>query len=49
MVAWSEAWVCGRPAGAHGCLSLVSVAFCQVSLSDGLLTRPEQFYRVWYV
>ena len=42
VAARSKAWVCGRsragivgsnPAGGHGCLSVVSVVFCQVEVS----------------
>ena len=34
----------------HGCLSLASVACCQVSgFCGGLVTRPKESYRVWCV
>jgi hypothetical protein len=42
VAAHSKAWVCGRslagiagsnPTGGHGCLSVVSVACCQVEVS----------------
>jgi len=32
------------------CLSVVSVMCCEVEVScDGLITRPEGFYRLWRV
>ena len=36
----------------NGCLSVVSVVCCVLSgrgLCDGLITRPEESYRVWCV
>ena len=59
VAARSKAWVYGRspaenvgsnPTGGHGCLS---VAECSVlsgrGLCDGLITRPEESYRLWRV
>ena len=56
----SKAWVCGQsfggitgsnPTGGHGCLSFASVVCCKVGrgLCVGLITRPDESYRVWYV
>jgi len=55
----SKAWVCGRslagiassyPAGGHVCVSLVSVVCCQAEvICVGLITHPEESYRVWCV
>jgi hypothetical protein len=34
----------------HGCLSLVSVCVLSgAGLCDGLITPPEEYYRVWCV
>ena len=33
----------------HGCLSVVSVVLSGRGLCDGLVTRPQEFYRVWRV
>jgi hypothetical protein len=33
----------------HGCLSVLSVVFCQVDVCVCLITRPEVSYRVWCV
>jgi hypothetical protein len=34
----------------HGCLSVVSVVFCAGrGLCDGLITLPEESYRLWCV
>ena len=60
VAARSKAWVCDRSlariagsnrAGGHGCTSVVSVVYCQVErgLCDGLITRPEESYRLWCV
>jgi hypothetical protein len=56
---WSKAWTLGRAlagivgsnlTGGHGCLSLVSVCGLSVrGLCDGLITLPEEPYRVWCV
>jgi hypothetical protein len=35
------------PAGGMDGLSLVSVVCCQVEVSDGPITRPEESYRLW--
>jgi hypothetical protein len=48
---WSKAWVCSRsPAGivgSNGCLSVVSVVCLSGrGLCDGLITRPEESYRL---
>jgi len=59
MATRSKAWVCGRslpgilgsnPAG-HGGLSVVSVLYVLSGsgLCVGLITRPEESYRVWCV
>jgi hypothetical protein len=54
----SKASVCGRSfagivgsnlTGRHGCLSLVSVVLLGRSLCDGMVTRPEESYRMWCV
>ena len=55
----SKACICSRspaemagsnPAGGHGCLSVVSVmCLSGTGLCDGLITRPEEFYRLWCV
>jgi hypothetical protein len=42
-----KAWVCGRRR--HECLSLASVVCRQVEVCVGLITRPEEYYRVWCV
>jgi hypothetical protein len=47
-------WDCGFESHrGHGCLSVVSVVCCQVqvsaSLCDGLITCPEESYRLWCV
>ena len=59
MAARSKASVCGRllagtagsnPTGGHGCLTVVSVVCCAGrSLCDGLITHPEESYRLWCV
>ena len=59
VAARSKAWVCGRslagivgsnPTGAHGCLSVVIVVCCTGrEVCDGLITRPEESYRLWCV
>ena len=37
-----------RPGGGHGYLFLLSVVCCQVEVfASGLITRPEESYRVW--
>ena len=57
VAARSRAWVCGRSSaeimgsnltGRHGCLSVVSVVFGR-GLFVGLITRPEEYYRLWCV
>jgi hypothetical protein len=30
-------------------MSVVSVVYCQVGLCDGLITHPEESYRLWRV
>ena len=55
----SKARVCGcslpgivgsNPAEVHVCFSVAIVVCCAgTSLSDGLITRPEESYRVWKV
>jgi hypothetical protein len=54
VAALCKAWVCGRSLGllvrippGHGCLSLVSVVLSGRGLCDGLITRPEESYRLW--
>ena len=51
----SKAWVCDRLLAwdcgfefrrGHGCLSLLIDVYC---LCVGLITRPEELYRVWCV
>ena len=59
VAARSKAWVCGRslaeiagsnPTGGYGCLSVESVVCCAGrGLCDGLITRPEETYRLWCV
>ena len=58
LAARSKAWVYGHSlAGIVGSnptggmdVSLVIVVCCQVEVSaSGLITRPEEFYRVWCV
>jgi hypothetical protein len=58
VAARSEAWVCGcslagivgsNPIGGHGCLSVVSCVLSGRGLCVGLITRPEESYRVWCV
>ena len=58
VAARSETWVCGRSlagvAGSNAALSWISVSFecCVLSgrgLCVGLITRPEESYRVWCV
>jgi len=40
----------GGGGGGGGCLSVVSVVCCQgIGLYDELITRPEEFYRLWCV
>ena len=41
-------WVPIPPRG-HGCLSVVSGVFSDKGLCDGLITRPEDSYRLWCV
>jgi hypothetical protein len=57
MVERSKAWICGRssaeivgsiPAG-DGCFSVVGVVCCQVGLCNELITRTEEFCRLWCV
>jgi hypothetical protein len=56
VAARSKAWFCGRSlAGTcgseflqkHGSLCLVSVVLSGRGLCVGLITRPEESYRVW--
>ena len=60
MATRSKVWVCGRSpteivgsnlAGGYECLSVMSVVVCcQVEVTAfGLITRPEESYRVWCV
>jgi hypothetical protein len=43
-------WDCGfESRRAHGCLSLVSVVLSGAGLCAGLITRPDESYRVWCV
>jgi hypothetical protein len=45
-----EGWNCGfESRRVHGCLSLVSVVLSGRGFCDGLVTRPEESYRVWCV
>jgi hypothetical protein len=55
VAAWSKAWVCGRslagivgsnPAGAWMALSCECCVLSGRGLCDGLITRPEESYRV---
>jgi hypothetical protein len=58
MAARSKAWVCGRlpaeivgsnPTGGHGCLPCNCCLLSGRGLCDGLITRPEESYRLWCV
>jgi len=48
--AWFKAWVYGfESRRGYGCLSLVNVVFSGRGPCDGLITRPDESYRVWCV
>ena len=58
VAAWSKAWACGRSLAGFVSSNLaetwifVTCECCVFSgrgLCDGLITRPEEFYRVWRV
>jgi len=43
-------WDCGFESSCgHGCLSVVSVVLSGRGLCDGLITRPEESFRLWCV
>jgi len=58
LAAPSKAWVCGHslagiagsnPTGRYGWLNLLSGVLSGRGLCDGLITHPEESYRVWCV